>query len=72
MLLTIDAWEQVWNEVLPILDEYADAHGDFEVGGYLYSELKKALPDSLRRAQNSMARVLYSMKQFADEHASDQ
>lgn len=55
--LSLSSFEKIWNELIPVLDSYRDAHGDFELGGYLYSELKQNIPVSLKRAFENATRI---------------
>ena len=38
--LDAETFHKIWIEMIPILDQYKSVHGDFRIGGYLYSELK--------------------------------
>ncbi|MCP4647871.1 MAG: histidine kinase, partial [bacterium] len=57
LMLSLQSHEQTWKELQPVLDAYAGEHGDFEVGGYLYSELKEEMPESLHRASMNSERI---------------
>ena len=77
LMLSLQSHEQTWKELQPVLDSYAEEHGDFEVGGYLYSELKEEMPESLHRASMNSERIkkiVEDLRSFArkDEGALDE
>lgn len=55
--LSLKSFEQIWMELQPILESFQNEHGDFEIGGYLYSELKISLPDSFKHAQENTDQI---------------
>lgn len=55
--LSLTSFEKIWYELVPVLDSYTRKYGDFEIGGYLYSELKKSMPQLLQRAQENTGRI---------------
>ncbi len=55
--LSLTAFEKIWHELLPVLDAYQREHGDFEIGGYLYSELKRSMLQSIKTAQDNIGRI---------------
>lgn len=65
---------KIWEAVLPILDDYFDRHGDFEVGAAMYSRIRDRIPimlssmtDDVRRVRNIVA----DLKDFARDNPSD-
>jgi signal transduction histidine kinase len=57
ILLAAETQEKVWRFIMPFLDKQCKQHGDFMVGGYRYSELKKEMADASRRIIRSSHRI---------------
>jgi signal transduction histidine kinase len=70
ILLSVEIHEEAWRSILPILDEYAKIHGDFQIRGFRYSELREEMNDSFTRViRNSrrIKRIVEDLKTFARE-----
>jgi signal transduction histidine kinase len=77
LLLSLQSQKQVWEELVPVLDAHARVHGDFEVGGYRYSEIKEEMPSSMLRAVKNSERIRNIVRELRvlarrDEGAMDE
>lgn len=65
---------QIWEAVLPILDDHFHRHGDFPVGAAMFSRIRDRIPlmlagitDDVRRVRN----IVTDLKDFARDNPSD-
>lgn len=77
LLLSLESQKKIWDELRPVLDSYAKEHGDFEIGGYHYSELREEMPQSIGRAIGNSERIrkiVQDLRAFArkDEGSYDE
>jgi signal transduction histidine kinase len=77
LLISLETQKKIWNELQPVLDAYAQDRGDFEVGGYQYSELRDEMPQSIGRAIGNSERIrkiVQDLRAFArkDEGSYDE
>jgi signal transduction histidine kinase len=66
--------KEAWQGTRPVLDEYYQAHGDFEVGRFYYSELREwmeQLFDGVTEGAERITRIISSLKDFARPDPSD-
>jgi polar amino acid transport system substrate-binding protein len=49
--------EKMWQGLEPVLDEYAEEHGDFTVGGLTHRELKEEVASALQRTTRNSERI---------------
>jgi signal transduction histidine kinase len=57
IMLGSQAQARTWDSIVPILEEYAAEQGDFRIGGYYFSELKKEMPESFKRTLRNSERI---------------
>lgn len=68
ILLNVRLFSKIWEDVLPILKEYYDEHGDFVLGGMLYSNSFEKVNDSLDgilNGANRIQKIVRSLTHFA-------
>ncbi len=74
IMLNATTLSKVWQEILPILEEYHQRHGDFEVLGYGFPEIgekfMKTCADIAEGARRIKA-VVTDLKQYARKEADD-
>ncbi len=67
--------QKAWKSVLPILDEYEEANGDFMVGGMYYSRIRERLPaliSDIAEGARRVKEIVADLKDFARENPSEQ
>jgi signal transduction histidine kinase len=72
LLLDIQANERAWQAVTPILDEHVRTGGDFDIGGYRYSEFKEELsgmPERMKRNSERIKHITEDLRSFAKKDA---
>jgi signal transduction histidine kinase len=57
---------RTWNDMLPILDDYSKAEGDFVIGGHQYSHIREALPQLITGITDSSRRIEGIIKNLRD------
>jgi PAS domain S-box-containing protein len=58
----------VWDQSRPVLDRYFEEHGDFELGGLPYSEMRENVPllfAGVREGAKRIERIIGNLKGFA-------
>ncbi|WP_448382161.1 response regulator [Desulfosoma sp.] len=73
IMLNAATLSDIWNAVVPILDNYCDANGDFPVGALSYRGLKKEVPELLEDIQSCAGRInriVAVLKNFAAKRES--
>ena len=77
IMLNTPLIQNIWNDVLPVLDRYCAEHGDFKVSGMLFSKVRTSVPalisgilDGTRRINN----IIKELRDFArpEEAGMDQ
>lgn len=61
---------RAWDSIVPVLEQYYEEHGDFDMGGIVYSEMRERVPDilsSILRGANRIKAIVGELKQFARE-----
>ncbi len=64
---------QVWEDVLPILDEYYEKCGDFSASNIPYSQMREEIPklfDGIQEGAKRIRQIIMSMKNYAKRDAS--
>jgi PAS domain S-box-containing protein len=65
---------EVWADIQPVLDRYYREHGNFEVGGFLYSEMQHnilRLLQGMRNGAERISRIVSDLKDYARQEDSD-
>lgn len=57
VMLNAPALGRIWEDLLPVLERYCREHGEFEAGGFTFSELKAEMPTILRNISEGARRV---------------
>jgi PAS domain S-box-containing protein len=57
---------RTWSDMLPILDNYSRAEGDFVIGGHQYSQIREALPQLIAGITDSSRRIEGIIKNLRD------
>lgn len=57
VMLNLQVYDRFWESVRPILDDYCDNNGRFEVRGMSYSQLRERMPKLLHYSQEGVTRV---------------
>lgn len=57
---------RTWSDMLPILDNYSRAEGDFVIGGHQYSQIREALPQLITGITDSSRRIEGIIKNLRD------
>jgi polar amino acid transport system substrate-binding protein len=68
ILLDIPILKRTHNDIAPILEEHYQVHGDFDVGGLPYSEVRDEIPGILNEMQEGalrIKRIVNDLKDFA-------
>jgi len=68
MLLSLKALRRIVDDILPVLDEYKEKDGDFELGIGHYSEIREDIPEmvaSCYRAAERINRLVSDLKNYA-------
>lgn len=58
----------VWEQARPVLDRYFEEHGDFELGGLPYSEMRENVPvlfSGIREGAQRIEKIIGNLKSFA-------
>ncbi|MCX8045045.1 MAG: cache domain-containing protein [Desulfobacterota bacterium] len=66
VMLNTPLMQNIWNNVLPILDEYCREHGDFKVGGMPFSKVRAAVPALLAGILDGARRINDIVKELRD------
>jgi len=68
ILLNIPLLEGVWNDILPILDQYHQEKGDFDIGGSSYSEMRREFQEIckyIKSGASKIKKIVSDLKQFS-------
>ncbi len=57
---------RTWSDMLPILDNYGKAEGDFVIGGHQYSQIREAMPQLITGITDSSRRIEGIIKNLRD------
>jgi signal transduction histidine kinase len=71
ILLTSGTLEEMWKELTPVFDRYVREHGDFRVGGYVYSELRDEMPQIFGRIINNSRRIKHIVEDLKNYSRKD-
>jgi signal transduction histidine kinase len=73
IMFNLRRFAKTWDDIMPILDEYLAEHGDFNLGGMPYSELKGVFPKLVSGTLESsemIKAIIENLKGFV-RHSSD-
>jgi len=68
ILLNSDNLADVWNDLVPLLDKYAEERGDFTVAGLNYSEIRDEVPmiiNGVKEGSLRIQKIVQTLKDFA-------
>lgn len=68
LILSATALRRMWSDLAPVLDEFAEAQGDFDVGARSYSEVRQEIPDMvevINRAAERIKALVDDLKAYA-------
>ncbi len=71
--LSLPQLKKVYQSVEPILDEYSAQHGDFQLGWFPYSRMRREIPKMLEEmleSSNRIKRIVEDLKDFARRNDS--
>ena len=71
--LSLPQLTKAYQSAEPILDEYYHQHGDFKLGWFSYSRMRKELPqmlDEMLESSNRIKRIVEDLKDFARRNDS--
>lgn len=71
ILLNIQLFAKIWNDVLPILEDYYQKNGDFVLAGMLYSRASKKINQSLEGILNGSERIKSIVNNLTDYARTD-
>lgn len=74
ILMNASILNKTWKHVLPVLNQYAESHSDFAVGGMDYSGLKDRIPRLLDDIEENAGRIrdiVGELKTFAQQSPPD-
>lgn len=71
ILLNIQLFSKIWKDVIPILDEYYKANGDFVLAGMLFSRASQKINQSLEGILNGSERIKSIVKNLTDYARAD-
>lgn len=66
LTLNLPLLQDVWRDALHLLDEYAEGHGEFVLGGLEYCDLREQLPDLLQEMQEATGRISSMVARLKD------
>jgi signal transduction histidine kinase len=73
-MLNAPLLKETWERVLPILDEYYEEKGSFEIGGMRYPEMRERIPRLLSGISDGSKRIqqiIEDLRDFVRRDASD-
>jgi signal transduction histidine kinase len=68
VLMNTQMLADTWDDAVPILDAYAQAAGDFQLGGLPYAEMRHTLPlliEDLHAGAQHIAQIIHDLRDFA-------
>jgi PAS domain S-box-containing protein len=68
VLMNTQMLADTWDDAVPILDAYAQAAGDLQLGGLPYAEMRHTLPlliEDLHAGAQHIARIIHDLRDFA-------
>lgn len=74
IMLNIDIIQKLVDKAIPLLDEKAEAIGDFNISGLPYSELKAEIPTlftGVVESSNRIKKIVAGLKDYARENSSE-
>jgi PAS domain S-box-containing protein len=66
IVLNAPVLEEMWNEVLPVLDQHREQHGDFAIGAMTYDTVREYVPLLLRSIFEGGERIKKIVKDLKD------
>ena len=74
IMMNIPLLKEAWENVLPVLDDYYENHGDFLVGGVYYSHMRKhilELCSCISAGAERIRNIVQELRDFARESPAD-
>jgi signal transduction histidine kinase len=68
ILLNSDNLSDVWNDLIPFLDKYAEDQGDFKIAGLMYSEIRDEVSmiiNGVKEGSERIKKIVQTLKDFA-------
>ncbi len=66
--------KRCFDDALPILDRYAESHGDFMLGGRLYSQRRKQITEmfhNISKGSDRIRNIVDELRDYVREHPND-
>ena len=70
ILLNSDNLSDVWKDLIPFLDKYAEDHGDFMIAGLMYSKIRDEISmiiNGIKEGSERIKKIVQTLKDFARE-----
>ena len=74
ILLNAKIFQRVWHDIMPILEEYYDEHGDFAVAGMPYTQAYEKigqLISGMSEGSQRIAKIVQGLKDFARQDTGE-
>jgi PAS domain S-box-containing protein len=74
IMLNAPLLKEVWENVLPILDEYCEKNRDFTIGSVRYAEMRDRIPrllSGIKDGSNRIKQIVEDLRDFVRRDASD-
>lgn len=74
IMLNTPMLQDVWKDVMPILERYYQENGDFKIGGLDFTEMRNYIPQlfsGICDGSNRIKRIVSDLKNFARENPAD-
>lgn len=74
IMLNLRVFDKFWQASQPIIDDYYEEHGDFDVGTMAYPELRERMPQLINFSTEGVERVkriVADLKEFSGQQPSD-
>jgi signal transduction histidine kinase len=71
ILLTSSTLEEMWKDIMPVLNAYVKEHGEFRVGGYSSQELIAEMPQIYSRVINNSRRIKHIVEDLKNYSRKD-
>lgn len=68
ILLNSDNLSDVWSDLIPFLDKYAEDQGDFMIAGLMYSEIRNEVSimiNGVKEGSHRIKKIVQTLKDFA-------
>lgn len=74
IMLNTPMIQKVWDNIIPILDQYYEENGDFSIVNIKYTQLKEKFPKmcaNILEGSRRIKRIVEDLKKFAQKSSSD-